>query len=133
MAELSGRVAPEQMSKNSLELPWVNSGNDGELKVGETSEMSMLPSFLSAGSGSLGGTSCCWIGGEINVGETAELLMLPSFLSTATGSCGDTSCWWIGRETVGVSMDDGSNAGATGSIVPVAVASIFSQCVVFWC
>ena len=81
MAELNGRVAPEQISKNSLELPWVNSGNDGALKMGETGEIPMLPSFCSTDIDSLGGTSGCCI-----VGETVGISMDEDSCAVAVGT-----------------------------------------------
>ena len=38
MAALSGRVAPEYISRNSRASPWVKSGSEGDAIVGDTSD-----------------------------------------------------------------------------------------------
>ena len=81
MAELKGRVAPEQISTNNLALPQLKSGREGETTVGDTGgdgETGCSTCASVAGVGCLGGsfgeTSCAGSGSDVvvTVGTTGD-------------------------------------------------------------
>ena len=73
MAELKGRVAPEQISTNNLALPQLKSGREGETINGDT--------------GGDGETGCSTDASAAKAGSSG-------------GSCGETSCAGSGSDVI---------------------------------